>query len=430
MYFDRPDVDVIARTDDWIIETGLRYGPRMVLTADWSDAAVRAWERHRVRELELNYAKGWQGGDLSFLGELPALHALLLTDWDLEDSSVVNELDELRYLKLSTYCETEIRFDRLPNLEVCSLEWRPTARTLFEHRGIKKLFVNRLVAGGDFRPFANMTSLRALTLYTPRLSSLDGIGSLSGLEFLEIARSRTLSSLSGLEALSNLAWMEVSTCRKISDVSPVGELPQLRTLLLGDLGDIASIRPLSCLRKLERLFLLESTCVLDGDLSPLLELPRLEHVVFEDRPGYSHRADDFPELPIERIVDWRKQATRKLDERILGPVTGAVRGTEGAPGSENSLRAYIDAEDIDSLLERVRELTGIQDVEWLDAVPPVARYDDRELHPERAIRVVSRVFAEMKEYPGDWWMGEFDAEGTLHVWGVYGDSLETAVRSH
>lgn len=97
---------------------------------------------------------------------------------------------------------------------------------------------------------------------------------------------------------------------------------------------------------------------------------------------------------------------------------------------EDSLRAYIDAGDIRRLLERVRELTGIQDVEWLDVVPRVATHDDRELHPERAIRVVSRIFAEMKEYPGDWWMGEFDAEGTLHLWGVYGDSLEAAVRSH
>lgn len=323
MYFDRSDADVIASTDDWIIETGLRYGPRMVVTANWSDAAADAWRARGARELELNYAKGWQRGDLSFLSELPELHALLLTDWNLEDSSVVNELAELRYLKLSTYCETEIRFDRLPKLEVCSLEWRPKAQSLFEHRGIKKLFVNRLLAGGDFRPLADMTSLRALTLYTPRLSSMDGIESLSGLEFLEIARSRTLSSLSGLEALRNLTWMEVSTCPRITDVAPVGELSQLQALLLGDLGAIASIRPLSRLRQLEKLFLLENTCVLDGDLSPLLELSGLEHVVFKDRSHYSHRTADFPHLPMESIVTWRKQATRKLDERILDPVTGA-----------------------------------------------------------------------------------------------------------
>lgn len=76
--------------------------------------------------------------------------------------------------------------------------------------------------------------------------------------------------------------------------------------------------------ELEELFLLESTRVLDGDLSPLFALPRLEHVVLEDRPHYFHRAADFPELAIEGIVDWRWQATCELDERILGP-TGENR---------------------------------------------------------------------------------------------------------
>lgn len=98
--------------------------------------------------------------------------------------------------------------------------------------------------------------------------------------------------------------------------------------------------------------------------------------------------------------------------------------------SEGPLRAYIDAGDIGRLLERVREITGIADIEWLEDLPPVAHYDDRELHPDRGIRVGPRFFTEMKEYPGDWWMGELDAEGELYVWGVYGDSLEEAVRSH
>lgn len=61
---------MIARTDEWVFETGLRYGPRMVLTAGWSDAAADTWRARGARELELNYAKGWQRGDLSFLAEL------------------------------------------------------------------------------------------------------------------------------------------------------------------------------------------------------------------------------------------------------------------------------------------------------------------------------------------------------------------------
>lgn len=311
-----------ARTTEWMLEAGRRYGPRMVLTAGWSGAAADAWQASEARELELNYAKGWQRSELSFLLELRELRALLLTDWNLQDSSVVNELAGLRYLKLFTYCETEIRFDRLPDLEMCSLEWRPGAQSLFEHRGVKKLFLNRLVTGGGLRCLANMTSLGALALANPRLPTVAGIENLSDLEFLEIGNSRTLSDLSGLEALSALTWLELSACRSIGDVSSLGRLTQLRILLLGDLGDIASIRPLSQLRKLEKLFLLESTCVTDGDLSALAVLPELEHVVFEDRPHYSHPATDFPVLSTKELVDWRRQATHELETRVLGPVSG------------------------------------------------------------------------------------------------------------
>lgn len=110
------------------------------------------------------------------------------------------------------------------------------AQTLFDHRGIKKLFVNRLRTRGDLQALAILTSLRVLSLANPRLAGLDGIQSLSGLEFFEIGRSRMLSNLAGLEALSNLTWLELSTCRKLDDISPVGELSELRALRLGDLA--------------------------------------------------------------------------------------------------------------------------------------------------------------------------------------------------
>lgn len=317
MPVDLPSPRVIARTDDWVLQEG-RYGPRMVLTAGWSEAAARTWASRVARELELNYAKGWERGDLGFLTELPNLWALSLTDRVLDDASVVNELASLRCLELDTYCGTELRFDRLPHLEDCALEWRPRARSLFRHTGVKNLFISRLDAGGDFRSFREMTGLRALALKNVRLSSLDGIEDGPELEFLEIGLARKLSRLDGLEAQTGLTWLELSTCRKLGDVSPVGALEKLRVLMLADLGEIASLRPLTRVTKLEKLFLIESTNVADGDLSPLLDLPHLDHVSFMDRPHYSHTSADFPELSTEEGAWWRWRARRELEERLFG----------------------------------------------------------------------------------------------------------------
>lgn len=317
MSVELPSPRGIARTADWVIQEG-RYGPCMVLTARWSEAAARAWASRGARELELNYARGWERSDLDFLTGLPDLCALSLTDWVLEDTSVVNQLASLRYLKLFTHCGTELRFDRLPHLEDCALEWRPRAESLFRHSGVRNLFISRLDAGGDCRPFRDMTGLRALALKNVHLSSLDGIEDGPELEFLEIGLARKLSRLEGLEAQTRLTWLELSTCRKIDEVSPVGALEELRVLMLADLGEIASIRPLARLEKLEKLFLIESTDVADGDLSPLLELPRLDHVSFVDRPHYSHRSRDFPELSTEEAAWWRWRAGRELEERLFG----------------------------------------------------------------------------------------------------------------
>ena len=51
MSVELPSPSVIARTDDWVLQEG-RYGPRMVLTARWSEVAARAWASRGARELE------------------------------------------------------------------------------------------------------------------------------------------------------------------------------------------------------------------------------------------------------------------------------------------------------------------------------------------------------------------------------------------
>lgn len=84
----------------------------------------------------------------------------------------------------------------------------------------------------------------------------------------------------------------------------------------------------------------------------------------------------------------------------------------------------------DPLLTRVGAIARTADVERLDAVPEVAFHDEEPLRPVEVIRVGRRYFARMRGHRDAWWMGEFDDSGTLRVWGVYGTTLEEAVRHH
>ncbi len=79
-------------------------------------------------------------------------------------------------------------------------------------------------------------------------------------------------------------------------------------------------------------------------------------------------------------------------------------------------------------LRLVRAVSGEDDAEFVDVLPPVARYDDQVLSPSRMIRIGQRFLVEMREVPGEWWMGEMH-DGQLFVWGSYG-SLDEAAAAH
>ena len=77
------------------------------------------------------------------------------------------------------------------------------------------------------------------------------------------------------------------------------------------------------------------------------------------------------------------------------------------------------------LVRLVREVSGEEDVEFVQILPAKVRYKDQALHPLRIVRRGERYFVEAVEYPGEWWMGEME-EGCLVVWGSYGALSEAA----
>ncbi len=243
--------------------------------------------------MELNYAKGWRSSDLTFLRELSDLEAIDITDWNIDDVSAVNKLSRLRDLSISTYCKTILDFFNWPNLEQCSLEWRPGAASLFEHRGVKTIFINKF-RGRDLSDFSGMIQLETLRLKGPtRLESCRGIESLTRLTHFELALATKLNSLEHLESLTRVQHLVIHTCRKVGNISPLQALREIRELHLNNCGDIKSIQVLRNLKNLEKFLFYESTNVLDGDLSVLEKLPRLKVVAFKERPHYSHKRADL-----------------------------------------------------------------------------------------------------------------------------------------
>jgi hypothetical protein len=135
-----------------------------------------------------------------------------------------------------------------------------------------------------------MKSLRTLRFTEGPLESLDGIEQ-TRVETLWLAYLRRLKLVAPLTALSTLRMLDIVSCKKITDLERIGEVTSLENLGINGQGAISS---LSFVRGLVNLreFRCGTTNIVDGDLSVLLQLPKLERpIINPHRKHYSHTSD-------------------------------------------------------------------------------------------------------------------------------------------
>jgi internalin A len=96
-----------------------------------------------------------------------------------------------------------------------------------------------------------------------------------------------LRDISDLESLAgSLRDLEFEACPALDSLDEIGSLHNLQFFGFSDCGDVESLAPIAALRQLEELHAWGSTRVLDGDLSPLANLPRLRDVRMRSRRNY------------------------------------------------------------------------------------------------------------------------------------------------
>lgn len=270
------------------------YGVRAILTSKWQDNLASIFNKKQVAELELNWAKGWSGDALLFLEALKELKAFSLIDWKIKSILPIHHLRELRNLKVSTYCKTPIDFSSFPYLEKCSLEWRKSSDSLFKCHKLKDLYLNSY-KGKDTDSFSQLENLETLIIANSPIKSLKGLANLKKIRILNLANLRMLTSLAGIEGLAELEELRVDTCRKITSIEEVRRLYKLRIFHFNNNGPVKTLTPLVCLKRLEAVLFYETTNVLDGNISFLKTIPKLNDISFQNRAHYSNKREEFGE---------------------------------------------------------------------------------------------------------------------------------------
>jgi internalin A len=272
-------------------------GRVLTVTGRWSAKIDEALASKQAERLQLNYTAGFRERDLEFIREDWPLKELLLLDGSIDDLSPIGRLGgTLETLTISEAGpRTTVELGDLPHLRRLAAGWRHVEGSLRRGRGekLRDLWVEGY-DGSDLTDLGHMGQLEDLELLSPRhLVALRGVENLSSLASLEIARAPKLVDLSALVAVrETLTALRLETCKTISSLEEVGRLEGLRELWVANCGDIESFEPLRALRGLEVLWAWESTKVLDGDLSPLEDLPRLRELRMQERRSYTPQVSD------------------------------------------------------------------------------------------------------------------------------------------
>lgn len=265
-------------------------GKTFVVTGKWTQKAERALTNGGVDGLDLNYARGFAENDLQFLGNWP-VKRLLVLDRTLTDLSPIARLaSTLGELHLQPAPNAKIDLEPFKQLTMLSANWKEVSDTISHVRELRHVIV--LGYGGvNLSLLSSNELLETVVLkVAARLESLDSVADFPGLSKLSVMAAPRFRDVADIAAAKGtLLELEFEQCRRLDSISGVEELQMLRWLGISDCRDIDSIRPLASLRNLEVLYAWGNTRIVDGDLSPLSELPHLREVRMRDRREYRPR---------------------------------------------------------------------------------------------------------------------------------------------
>lgn len=273
------------------------HGVDLVVTGDWSSAARETFEAGRADGLVLNYAKGFREQPIDFVQGLP-IRKLDVMARSVHDLSPVYSLaSTLEELRVQSDPRAAIELENLPRVKTLAASWPQVRSSIMFAPQIEDLSVPSY-SESNLEPLAGLTSLTSLVMKErPKLRSLDGLEAFPWLTRLGVFLASGLSDIGALERTRcpALQVLQMQACKKIPDVVPVAGLSSLRFFDLSEGGEIPSVGPLAELLNLERLYLYDSTRVADGDLTPIVGLPRLTDFRMQNRRGYSPSVREIQE---------------------------------------------------------------------------------------------------------------------------------------
>ncbi|MBC7817668.1 MAG: hypothetical protein IAG10_12310 [Planctomycetaceae bacterium] len=232
---------------------------------------------------------------LSFLAH-SNLRYLEIVNQKRVNTRPLDGLSNLRGLRLETP-GTGIDFSCFPELEVFVGDWHIDNSNVHCCEELRQLRVWHFKPRSlDLSDIANTTRLEWLQLAQTGIASLAGLETLEDLRYCEIAYAPKLESLDVLKSDRNeIRELSFAKAKKIASYESIAALRHLRRLKLSDCASMPNLKWTEGMDQLD-FFSLVETNVEDGDLSPLLQLPKLRYVGTSNKKHYNYKSETLKEM--------------------------------------------------------------------------------------------------------------------------------------
>lgn len=278
-----------SQTDSFVIHDD-DTGRSLDVVGDWTPRAAGVLARGEANGLILNYARGFRERNLDFLKDWPLRRLTILARTITDLEPIYRLAGSLEYLSLASSDRAGLDLTRLPRLKHLSCEnWSQLEPTIAACTSLEYLYAGSYMPR-DLLPLANNRKLTTIRMKDrPRLESLNGIDAFTSLVELGIFGAPLLKDVVDLGSASapkTLRRLDLQSCRGVSTLDGIGRLTGLTHLNIAESGDIASFAPLANLRHLKTLHAYGTTRVVDADLSPLMGLTELTDLRMQNRREY------------------------------------------------------------------------------------------------------------------------------------------------
>lgn len=204
----------------------------------------------------------------------------------------VKDLPLLDDFGVDGICPT-IDFKIFKNLKTLIINWNPKVFKNVGESNLTELHLWKIKAK-NFESLSMFSSVEKLLLNKPTMTTLDGVEKFKNLKTLKLIYMANLTDISAISGAA-LEKLSIQNAKKITDYSAIGACERLLRLRVIDSAPIQSLSFIDKLKGLQS-FRFIKTDVIDGNLSPLLEL---EDVYFTHKKHFTHALKTFSQKEFE-----------------------------------------------------------------------------------------------------------------------------------